>query len=136
MGACAKLLAIAFLSLVESAAGGPGVADAEERPAQGRHVAVSLIAETRSIVPGRSFHVALRQQIEPGWHTYWLNPGDSGLPTTIEWSLPQDFKAGPILWPLPERIAYGQSSTTDITTKFSFRWTSMCRRRFRWAPTS
>jgi thiol:disulfide interchange protein len=106
-GARAKLLAIALLSLVEFAAGGPSVADEKERPAQGRHVAVSLIAETRSIVPGRSFHVALRQQIESGWHTYWLNPGDAGLPTTIDWSLPRDFKSGPILWPRPERIAYG-----------------------------
>ena len=58
-------------------------------------------------MPGRSFHVALRQQIEAGWHTYWLNPGDSGLPTQIEWSLPGYFKAGPILWPQPERIALG-----------------------------
>lgn len=107
MGARAKLLAIAFLSLVEFAAARPSVADAKERPEQGRHVAVSLIAETRSIVPGRSFRVALRQQIEAGWHTYWLNPGDAGLPTTIDWSLPPDFKAGPILWPQPQRIAYG-----------------------------
>jgi thiol:disulfide interchange protein DsbD len=51
--------------------------------------------------------LALRQQIEPGWHTYWSNPGDSGLPTTIEWTLPQDFRAGPIAWPIPKRIAYG-----------------------------
>jgi thiol:disulfide interchange protein DsbD len=107
MSARAHLLAIAFLYLVGATAGGLGVARAEEQPAQGRHVAVSLIAETRSIVPGRPFHVALRQQIEAGWHTYWLNPGDSGLPTQIEWSLPGDFKAGPILWPQPERIAYG-----------------------------
>jgi thiol:disulfide interchange protein DsbD len=107
MGARAGLLAIAFLCLVQSAAGGLSAADAQERPAQGQHVAVSLIAETRSIVPGRSFHVALRQQIEVGWHTYWLNPGDSGFPTKIEWSLPRNFKAGPILWPQPKRIVYG-----------------------------
>jgi thiol:disulfide interchange protein/DsbC/DsbD-like thiol-disulfide interchange protein len=107
MGARTQLLAIAFCSLVAFTAGGLGVAGAQEQPAQGRHVAVSLIAETRSIVPGRPFQVALRQQIEAGWHTYWLNPGDSGLPTEVEWSLPRDFKAGPILWPQPERITYG-----------------------------
>jgi thiol:disulfide interchange protein len=71
------------------------------------HVAVSLVAETRSIVPGQPFHLALRQQIEPGWHTYWLNPGDSGLPTTIDWTLPPDFKAGPIVWPTPTRFTVG-----------------------------
>src|SRR5262249_34906809 len=45
--------------------------------------------------------------IQPGWHTYWSNPGESGLPTTIEWSLPQGFVAGPILWPTPERFTTG-----------------------------
>jgi DsbC/DsbD-like thiol-disulfide interchange protein len=72
-----------------------------------RPLTISLVAETRSIVPGHSFHLALRQQIEAGWHTYWLNPGDAGLPTSVDWSLPPDFKAGPIQWPLPKRIAYG-----------------------------
>jgi thiol:disulfide interchange protein len=72
-----------------------------------RHVAVSLVAETRGIVPGQPFHLALRQQIEPGWHTYWSNPGDSGLPTTIDWMLPPDFKAGPFVWPAPERFTVG-----------------------------
>ena len=105
MGVRAGLLTITLLA--EFAITGPGIAHAQERPAQGRHVSISLVAETRSIVPGRSFHLALRQQIEAGWHTYWLNPGDAGLPTTIDWSLPADFKAGAILWPQPERIAYG-----------------------------
>jgi len=103
----AGLLAITLLSVVEFAATGVGVAYAQEQPAQERHVSVSLVAETRSIAPGHSFHLALRQQIEAGWHTYWLNPGDAGLPTTIDWRLPPDFKAGPILWPQPKRIAYG-----------------------------
>jgi thiol:disulfide interchange protein len=114
MGAHAKsmvvragLLAITLLSMAEFTAPVVRIAHAQERPAQGRHVSVSLVAETRSIVPGHSFHLALRQQIEAGWHTYWLNPGDAGLPTSIDWSLPRDFKAGPILWPQPRRIVYG-----------------------------
>src|SRR5271169_2228380 len=83
-------------------------ADVAAAQSQGvRHVAVNLVAETRSMVPGQPFHVALRQQIEPGWHTYWSNPGDSGLPTAIDWLLPPDFKAGPILWPTPERFTVG-----------------------------
>src|SRR5947207_11610262 len=106
MGVRAGLLTITLLS-VAFALTGARVASAQQPPAQDRHVAVSLVAETRGIVPGHSFHLALRQQIEPGWHTYWVNPGDAGLPTTIDWSLPPDFKAGPILWPQPKRIAYG-----------------------------
>src|SRR4029453_16493025 len=43
----------------------------------------------------------------PGWHTYWINPGDSGEPAQIEWSLPTGFTAGAIAWPYPERIPVG-----------------------------
>ena len=129
----AQLLAIAFLYLVGAT---PGDASAQEQPAQGRHVAVSLVAETRSIVPGRAFHVALRQQIEAGWHTYWLNPGDSGLPTTIDWSLPRNFTAGPILWPQPERIALGPVIDYGYYNEALLPWTSMCPRRFRRVPAS
>ena len=75
--------------------------------ASGNHVAVSLVGETTNVVPGRPFQVALRQEIPPGWHTYWSNPGDSGLPTTINWSLPKGFSAAPILWPTPERFKVG-----------------------------
>src|SRR5271168_439117 len=78
------------------------VAWAQSTPHAGRHVAASLIAETLSLVPGQPLHLALRQEIQPGWHTYWSNPGDSGLPTTIDWTLPREFKAGPIMWPTPE----------------------------------
>src|SRR5579864_3194617 len=102
----AGLLTIALLSVAGLPATGARIAHAQDRPAQGPHVAVSLIAETRGMVPGRSFHLALRQQIEPGWHTYWVNPGDAGLPTTIDWKLPRDFKAGSIQWPQPKRLAY------------------------------
>jgi len=99
--------AIAFLCAAGAMVVGAGIASAQDRPPDGRHVSVSLVSETRNVVPGRPLRLALRQQIEAGWHTYWLNPGDSGLPTTIEWILPQEFKAGPIAWPIPKRIAYG-----------------------------
>ena len=83
------------------------IANAQVGPDGGQHVAASLISETRNIVPGQPLHLALRQQIQPGWHAYWSNPGESGLPTTIDWSLPPEFRAGPILWPTPERFIYG-----------------------------
>jgi len=72
-----------------------------------RHVKASLIAQTQNIVAGQPLRLALRQQIEPGWHTYWSNPGESGLPTTIDWRLPQGFKEGAVRWPTPERFRYG-----------------------------
>jgi thiol:disulfide interchange protein/DsbC/DsbD-like thiol-disulfide interchange protein len=96
-----------LLSTIGAAVIGLTIAGAQTGPAGPRHVTASLVAETQTVTPGRPFQVALRQIIQPGWHTYWLNPGDSGLPTAIEWTLPPGFKASPIVWPTPKRIAYG-----------------------------
>jgi thiol:disulfide interchange protein DsbD len=71
------------------------------------NVEAQLVSEYIELAPGQTFWVALRQKIRPGWHTYWLNPGDSGLPTTIQWDLPRGFEAGDIHWPAPERIPVG-----------------------------
>src|SRR5688572_4306381 len=68
------------------------------------HVKVSLIPEVRTIAPGAPFSVAVLLKMDPRWHTYWTNPGDSGAPTEIKWTLPPGFEAGPIQWPHPERI--------------------------------
>jgi thiol:disulfide interchange protein DsbD len=71
-------------------------------------VRVELLGEAQSIRPGETFWVALRQQITPGWHTYWgVNPGDAGEPTRIEWTLPAGFTAGEIAWPYPARFPVG-----------------------------
>ena len=67
-------------------------------------VEAELVTEVISIQAGRTFTVALRLKHDEGWHTYWKNPGDAGLPTTIEWMLPEGFEAGPIQWPHPEKI--------------------------------
>jgi len=60
-----------------------------------------LLANADSIVPGSSITIGLRLQPQPGWHTYWQYPGDSGIPTRIDWTLPPGFHAGPIQWPTP-----------------------------------
>ena len=65
------------------------------------NVDVSLMSEYREVSPNTSFYVALRQRIRSGWHTYWMNPGDSGRATRIRWELPEGFRAGPIEWPRP-----------------------------------
>jgi thiol:disulfide interchange protein DsbD len=70
-------------------------------PAARGDVKVSLVAAEASIQPGKPFTVALRIEHEPHWHTYWLNPG-TGLATTIAWTLPPGYTAGPIMWPAPK----------------------------------
>jgi thiol:disulfide interchange protein DsbD len=61
-----------------------------------------LVPETTAIVPGQSFRVGLFIQHEKGWHTYWRQPGIVGVPTTLDWQLPEGFKAGPLEYPEPE----------------------------------
>ena len=71
------------------------------------HVNVDLLAEVNSVLPGGSFSVLLRQDIDEGWHTYWRNPGDSGASPTVAWQVPEGVFVGDFSWPYPERIAYG-----------------------------
>lgn len=70
------------------------------------HSEGALLAEWRGIVPGRPFTVGLHITLDRGWHTYWVNAGDSGTPALIDWTLPEGFEAGAIQWPTPERVPY------------------------------
>lgn len=67
------------------------------------NVEIALVPMHQWAAPGSTAIVAVRQDIKPGWHTYWRNPGDSGGATELTWTLPAGVSAGPILWPLPER---------------------------------
>lgn len=67
-------------------------------------VKVQLISEFKSIQPGQTFCVALRLEMAKQWHTYWKNPGDSGMPTKVEWHLPDGFHTSEIQWPTPKKI--------------------------------
>ena len=60
-----------------------------------------------ALAPGRPLTVALRLVMERGWHTYWQNPGESGMPTTLAWKLPNGLSAGPIQWPPPRALPVG-----------------------------
>jgi len=76
----------------------------QSAPIASAHVTTDLVAETRTIEPGRPFWVGLHMTMEEHWHTYWVNPGDSGMPTTLAWTLPEGFSAGPIHWPVPKKL--------------------------------
>jgi len=71
------------------------------------HAEAELVAAVDAIVPGQPLSVGLVIRHDPHWHTYWRIPGDSGLPTTIDWQLPAGFAAGPIEWPVPKRLPIG-----------------------------
>src|SRR5471032_855544 len=71
------------------------------------HVEADLVADKAGAQPGKPVLVGLRLRMEPQWHTYWRNPGDSGLPTKIQWILPEGWKAGEIQWPYPQPLPVG-----------------------------
>lgn len=83
-------------------------------------VTARLVAEAAAIAPGQTLWLDLHLDIAAGWHTYWRNPGDSGLPTEIAWTLPPGFRAGEFVWPVPERFVlgnignYGYAGTADL----------------------
>ena len=56
---------------------------------------------------GKTFWLGLQLQHTREWHTYWRNPGDSGLPTQLEFKLPPGLEVGPVLWPLPQKLSAG-----------------------------
>lgn len=65
---------------------------------------IALVPESSAIVPGATFRVGLLLQPEPGWHTYWKQPGIVGVPTQIDWQLPAGFTAGELEYPGPEPV--------------------------------
>ena len=78
---------------------------APSHAAGSRNVQASLVSERVSIEPGQPLALGLRLKMADGWHTYWKNPADSGLPTKLAWTLPEGFTADPFHWPRPERIS-------------------------------
>jgi thiol:disulfide interchange protein DsbD len=101
------------------AAASPAAAQIDSLP----KVHVRLIAERDTVAPGSTVTVALEENIREGWHTYWINPGDAGAPTEIQWTLPQGWRADPIQWPYPGRLPvppfmnYGYEGTVWLLAK-------------------
>jgi len=87
---------IAWLAVLMSALL-PGVAHAQME----RHIEAALFAETRAPAPGERTQIAIRMTPEPGWHGYWINPGDSGLPVSVEWETPSGVRFGELRHPAP-----------------------------------
>ncbi|MEP6996207.1 MAG: thioredoxin family protein [Betaproteobacteria bacterium] len=96
------LLALTAAALLVAA-----TAIAHSTPVRTAHVEAELVSERGALVPGEPLTVALRLTMDRGWHTYWQNPGDSGLPTTLAWKLPGALNAGPIQWPAPQALPVG-----------------------------
>lgn len=87
---------------------------AEAAPQRHAMLEVELVAEVTSVQPGQPFWAGVRFKMDPHWHVYWLNPGDSGLAPYLTWALPEGATAGEIQWPYPEAI------TVEPLTSFGY----------------
>ena len=97
-GWIAASLALLAMTIMPLAA--PALADAPI-------VHASLVAEQTGIAAGKALRVGVLLATPPGWHTYYKNPGDAGMATTLEWTLPPGFSASDIDWPPPETMHEG-----------------------------
>ncbi len=86
--------------------------DDDEIPDGNTLVQVSLLADREAVKPGGTMTLAVRYTIEPKWHVYWENPGDSGLPTRAKFTAPEGWKIGEVRFPAPHR----HDLPGDITT--------------------
>ncbi len=68
------------------------------------HTEVELIADVDTVNPGSAFRAGVFFRMDPEWHIYWKNPGDSGMTPAIEWQLPYGVSAAGLEWPVPVKI--------------------------------
>ena len=79
--------------------------------AQSAHTQARLVLAADAARPGQTVQAGVHLHMDPRWHTYWRNPGASGIPTEIQWQLPAGISAGAIQWPVPEKLP-----AADLTT--------------------
>lgn len=88
----------------------PPFLHAQSEPVRDKNVVARFVSDQSTIAPGKPFTLGLELTIDETWHTYWINPGETGKPTTLELTLPEGFTAGPLGFPVPKRFV------TDYST--------------------
>ena len=68
---------------------------------------IDIKTDKVSVSPHDSIHVLVTLTHKEGWYSYWKNPGESGLATKIDWTLPKHMSVGDIRWPIPQKIEFG-----------------------------
>jgi DsbC/DsbD-like thiol-disulfide interchange protein/cytochrome c biogenesis protein CcdA len=106
-----RLFAPLLLACVLAAEGPPPAAAFESAPVVSPRATATMITDSDSVIPGGRVRIALRLRLADGWHTYWRNPGEAGVPVELTPSLSAGATSGPIEWPAPRRVTEG-----DITT--------------------
>ncbi len=91
------------------------------------HATVRLVSSQASVNVGEPLQLGLYFEIEPEWHIYWRNPGDSGTPLSVAWELPTTNKIDSQKWPLPKRIPVGPLANYgydgNVLIPYDLEWT-------------
>ncbi|MFU8861478.1 MAG: protein-disulfide reductase DsbD domain-containing protein [Cyclonatronaceae bacterium] len=88
-------------------------------------VKATLLTESPAIMPGGTLLAGVRLQMAEGWYVYWKNPGDSGIPTSVRWNLPEGFSSSDLMWPWPGSfytdsfVSYGYKEEVVLFTELS-----------------
>lgn len=96
-----------FLTLLLWLTAATGAVATTSLPIDTGKVEASLLSSHYTVAPGETFQIALKTELDDKWHTYWRNPGDSGEPVQISWTVPDTVTTGEIVWPLPAPIPTG-----------------------------
>jgi len=99
-------LARALLATVVAASCLALLANGQSAVLANSHAKLELIADDTPTA-GASFWAGVLFHLDPGWHVYWQNAGDSGTPPKIDWQLPAGYRIGSIRWPTPVRLGHG-----------------------------
>ncbi|MFO1251392.1 MAG: protein-disulfide reductase DsbD family protein [Inhella sp.] len=87
---------------------GAAQAQQDSEPVRSEQATARLLVHApEGVGAGKTIWAGLQLEHEPGWHTYWRNPGDSGLPTRLNWTLPAGAQASGIHWPVPHKLPLG-----------------------------
>jgi thiol:disulfide interchange protein len=96
-----------------------------ESSVQNENTRATLLASHDAAKPGSDITLGVMLSPRPGWHFYWENPGDAGIPTSLSWTLPEGASAGAIQWPQPAIIredtlvVFGYDSDTLMPVNIS-----------------
>jgi DsbC/DsbD-like thiol-disulfide interchange protein/cytochrome c biogenesis protein CcdA len=93
-----------FLMFAMLAVAGAARADSLPSTDSGPHLAMRPVAETDTPSAGSDVAVAIDTHPQPGWHGYWVNPGDAGFPADYKWTLPEGMAAGKPVYPMPGQL--------------------------------
>ena len=79
---------------------------AQAAPVKTAHTQAELLSEVASVAPGQPFTIGLNLTPDPGWHTYWINPGDAGKPAQLKWNAPEGLEFGELKFPAPGFVPF------------------------------